>query len=116
MQKSSIKGFQIRWSKKAKLSEAEKYQIKIKLEHMSDEILQAMNCTKTETLQNKVEQMRLPLRSKHNRFRVYLAIEYCIDGWHLILETYADCLGEIVHKGEAFIQMLKANDVEVETI
>jgi hypothetical protein len=112
LEKSSIKGFQIRWSKKANVSEAKKHQIRTELEHMSDEIFQAMNDTKTEALQN----MRLPLPSKYARFRLYLTIEYGDDAWHLILETRAECIAEIIQEGKPFIQMLKASDVEVETI
>ena len=116
MEKSTLKGFQICWSKKAKLSEAEKQRIITELEQMSDEILQAMNGTKTKALQNKVAEMRLPLPSKYKRFRMYLTIEYGTDAWHLILMTRTDCIAEIVHEGRPFIQMFKANDVEVETI
>jgi hypothetical protein len=45
-----------------------------------------------------------------------LTIEYGDDAWHLILETRAECIAEIIQEGKPFIQMLKASDVEVETI
>jgi hypothetical protein len=111
--KSSIKGFRIRWNKKLKLSQIQKRQLKKDLHDMSERILHAMNCAKDEGFRHEIAEMRLPLPA-HAHLHAYLTIEYCDDAWHLILETYNDCLGEVVCPDSTCIQMLENSEVEEE--
>jgi hypothetical protein len=113
MSKSSLKGFQIRWCKKAKLSQAEKQKIKKDLHDMSGKILKVMEGTKEEDSRKEVAEMRFPLPSIPH-LKAYLTIEYCNDEWHIFMETYSTCIGEILHEGGPFIQLLKRDEIEQE--
>lgn len=113
--KSSIKGFRIRWNKELRLSQTQKQQLKKDLQGMSEKILLAMNCAKEEESRNEIAEMRLPLPA-HAHLHAYLTVEYCNDAWHLILETYNDCIGEIMCADAKCIQMLKSSDVEEEAL
>jgi thioredoxin 1 len=109
----TVKGFQIRWFKKTKVSSRDRRLVKRDLEGMSEIIKKALNCTKEEALENRVAEIRLPLPS-HTRRDVYLTIEYCNNGWHLILESPTEIIGEIVRKGSPFIQTLEENEIDTE--
>jgi thioredoxin 1 len=111
----TAKGFQIRWFKKAKVSNRERQLVKKDLESMSGIIGKVLNCTKEEALENPEPEIRLPLRSQKHR-DVYLTIEYCNNGWHLILESPTEIIGEIVSRGFPFIQTLKENEIETDII
>ncbi len=77
--------------------------------------MQALNHTEDESSENKVEEVRLQIPSISHP-KVYLTIECCNDAWHLILETYSDCIGEVMLGGSPSIQMLKNTDIEAESI
>ena len=111
----TVKGFQICWFKKTKLSQRERQLVKKDLESMSGIIGKVLNCTKEEALENPEPEIRLPLRSQKHR-DVYLTIEYCNNGWHLILESPTELVGEIVSRGFPFIQTLKENEIETDII
>jgi hypothetical protein len=115
MSKFSLKGFQIRWCKKAKLSPAEKQKIKKDLHEMSGKILKVMEAAKDEDTRKEVAEMRFPLPSIPH-LKAYLTIEYCNGSWHIFMETYSTCIGEILREGGPFIQMLKMNEIEQEEI
>jgi ubiquinone biosynthesis protein Coq4 len=66
-------------------------------------------------LENPEPEIRLPLPS-HTHRDIYLTIEYCNDGWHLILESPTEIIGEIVSRGFPFIQTLKENEIETDVI
>jgi hypothetical protein len=111
----SLRGFKIRWCKEAKLSQTEKQKIKKDLHHMSEKIMKVMNGTKEEDSRREVGEMRFRL-SSFPHSKVYLTIEYCNNAWHIFMETFSDCIGEIVCEGGSFIQMLKKEEVEEETL
>jgi thioredoxin 1 len=111
----TVKGFQIRWFKKTKVSSRERQLVKRDLESMSETIKKALNFTKEEALENRVAEIRLPLPS-HTHRDIYLTIEYCNDGWHLILESPTETIGEIVSRGFPFIQTLEKNEIETDVI
>jgi hypothetical protein len=115
LKEASLKGFQIRWYKKAKFSKAQKTQIKKSIRDMSDIILQSMGCAKKEASQDPAPEIRLPLPSLASH-QVYLTVEYCNNAWHLLLETVSDCIGELVCVGFPCIQMLKSSEVEEEAL
>ncbi len=114
-QKSSIKGFRIRWNRETKLTQIQRQQLKDDLLGMSESILHAMDCAKEEGSRNEIAEMRLPL-PVHARLHAYLTVEYCNDAWHLILETYRECIGEIVCPHSKCIQVLKNSEVEEEIL
>jgi hypothetical protein len=70
-----------------------------------------MHCTREEALENRPTEIRLAVAPP-----VYLAVEYCQNGWHLFLETYSEAVGEIMRKGSPFITELDDKDIETETI
>ena len=111
----SLKGSKIRWCKKAKLSQTEKQKIKKDLHLMSEKIMKVIDGTKEEDSRREVGEMRFRLSSVSN-LEVYLTIEYCNNAWHIFMETYSDCIGEIVSEGGPFLQMLKKEEVEEETL
>ena len=113
MSKSSLKGFIIRWCKKAKLSQAEKQKIKKDLHDISGKILKVMEAAKDEDSRKEVAEMRFPLPSIPH-LKAYLTIEYCNDAWHIFMETYSTCIGEILREGGPFIQLLKRDEIEQE--
>ena len=110
---AAVKGFQIRWLKKTKVSSRDRKLVKRDLKGMSEIIKKALNCTKEEALENRAAEIRLPL-SSHAHRDVYLTIEYCNDGWHLILESPTEIIGEIVSRGFPFIQTLEENEIETD--
>jgi thioredoxin len=109
----NVRDFQIRWFKKTKVSSKDKRLVKKDLEKMSEIIKKALNCTREEALENRGAEIRLPLPSHAHR-DVYLTIEYCNDGWHLILESPTEIIGEIVSKGLPFIETLEENEIETD--
>ena len=111
----SLRGFKIRWCKKTKLTQAQRQNIKNDLHNLSDRIMKVMNGTKEEDSRKEIAEMRFPLPSIPH-LKVYLTIEYCNNAWHIFIETYSDCIGEIVSEGRPFIQMLKKEEVEEETL
>jgi thioredoxin 1 len=111
----TMKGLQIRWFKKTNVSNRDRQLLKRDLENMSGIINKVLNCTKEEALENPVPEIRLPLPS-HTRRDAYLTIEYCNNGWHLILESPTEIIGEIVSRGLPFIQTLKENEIETDVI
>lgn len=111
----AVKDFQIRWFKKTKVSDRDRRLVKRDLESMSEIIKKALNCTKEEALENRAAEIRLPFPS-HTHRDVYLTIEYCNDGWHLILESPTEIIGEIVSRGFPFIQTLEENEIETDVI
>jgi len=111
----TVKGLQIRWCKKAKFSKRDRQLVKRDLESMLGLINRVLNCTKEEALENPEPEIRLPLPS-HTRRDVYLTIEYCNNGWHLILESPTEIIGEIVSSGFPFIQTLKENEIETDAV
>ncbi len=113
--KSSVKGFRIRWNKKSKLTQSQKQALKKDLLGISEEILRAMDCAKEEGARNEIAEVRLPLPT-HAHLHAYLTIEYCNDAWHMILETYDECLGELVCPGNECIQMLEDHDIDEEVL
>jgi hypothetical protein len=115
LKESSLKGFQIHWYKKAKLSKAQKIQIKKSITDMSDTILQSMDCAKKEASEDPAFEVRLPLPFLASP-QAYLTVEYCNDAWHLLLETVSDCIGELVCVDFPCIQMLKSNEIEEEAL
>jgi thioredoxin 1 len=112
---ANVKGFQIRWFKKTKTSSRDRKLIKRDLQSMSEIINKALKCTKEEAMEDRAGEIRLPLPS-HTHRDVYLTIEYCNDGWHLILESPTDIVGEIVSEGFPFIRTLEENEVETDAI
>lgn len=113
--KSSIKGFRIRWNKESGLTENQKEHLRKNLLAMSEKIFQSMECAKEEAARNEVAELRLPL-PPHTHLHSFLTIEYSNNGWHMILETLDECIGEIVCPDAECIQMLKKSDVEEETL
>jgi thioredoxin 1 len=111
----NVKDFQIRWFKKTKVSIRDRQLVKRDLQNMSEIIKKALNCAKEEGLENRASEIRLPLPS-HTHRDVYLTVEYCNDGWHLILESPTEIIGEIVSRGFPFIQTLEENDIETDVI
>jgi thioredoxin-like negative regulator of GroEL len=109
--KFSIVGCQIRWSRKTTISKKTRQLIKKKLRGMSAILEKVMHCTREEALENRVAEIRLAVAPP-----VYLAVEYCRDGWHLGLETYDEAVGEIVRKGSPFVTELDDKDIETETV
>jgi thioredoxin 1 len=111
----NVKGLQIRWFKKTKFSNRERQLVKRDLKNMSGIINKVLNCTKEEALENPEPEIRLPLPSHAHR-DIYLTIEYCNNGWHLILESPTEIIGEIVSMGFPFIRTLKENEIETDII
>jgi thioredoxin 1 len=111
----SVKSLQISWFKKTKVSPKDRQLMKRDLESMSAIINKVLNCTKEEALENPEPEIRLPLPSQTRR-DVYLTIEYCNNGWHLILESPTEIIGEIMSRGFPFIQTLKENEIETDAI
>jgi hypothetical protein len=109
----SLKGFKIRWCKRAKLSYVQKQKVKKELYDLSDKITKVMNCTKEEYARKELAEIRFPLPSIPH-LKAYLTVEYCNEGWHIFMETYSDCIGEILCENEQFIQMLNEDEVEEE--
>lgn len=109
--KFSIKTCQIRWHKTANVPEKDRQLIKKILQTMSDVIEKAMDYTREEGKSNRIAEVRLPVRPN-----VYLMIEYCPEGWHFILETFTECVAEIVCEGEPFVGVLDKSEYETETI
>jgi thioredoxin 1 len=107
----SIVGCQIRWIKNATISKKTRQLVKKNLRGMSTLLEKVMNCTKEEALENRPAEIRLTVAPL-----IYLAVEYCQDGWHLGLETRSEPVGEIVRKGTPFITELDDKDIETETI
>jgi hypothetical protein len=115
MSKSSLKGFKIRWCKKAKLSKDQKQKVKKDLYDLDDKIMKVMNGTKEEDSRKEVAEIRFSLPSIPN-LKAYVTIEYCNDSWHIFMETYSFCIGEILREGGPFIQLLKKDEVEEEEL
>jgi hypothetical protein len=110
---SSLEGFKIRWCKKAALSQDQKQAVKKDLTDLFDKIIAVMNDTKEENTRKELGEVRLRLPSIP-RLKAYLTVEYCNDAWHIFMETYANCIGEIFRKDGPFIQMLDEDEVEEE--
>jgi thioredoxin 1 len=111
----TMKGSQIRWYKKTKISNKDRQLVKRDLEGMSGIINKILNCTKEEALENPLPEIRLPLPS-HTHRDIYLTIAYRDNRWHLILESPTEIIGEIVSRGFPFIQTLKENEIETDVI
>lgn len=109
--KFSVVGCQIRWLKKTTISKKTRQLVKKNLIGIPAILEKVMNCTKEEAMENRVAEIRLAVAPP-----VYLAVEYCQDGWHLALETYSEPIGEIVRKGASFVTELDDKDIETETI
>ena len=92
---SSIKGFKIRWCKKAKLSKDQKQKVKKDLYELDEKIIKVMNGTKEEDSRKEVAKIRFSLPSIPH-LEAYLTVEYCNDAWHIFMETYAFYIGEIL--------------------
>jgi hypothetical protein len=108
-----IKGFKVRWCRKANLSQDQKQKIKKDLYDLSDKIKKVMNSAKEEDSRKELAEIRFPLPSIPH-LKAYLAVEYCNNAWHIFMETYSYCIGEILREGEPFIQMLKKNEIQEE--
>ena len=108
-----LKGFKIRWCKKAKLAREQKEEIKKDLQNLSAKIIKVMNGTKEEDSRKETAEIRFPLPSIPH-LKAYLTVEYCNNAWHIFMETYSNCIGEILREGGPFIKMLKKDEVEEE--
>jgi len=109
--KSPVTGCQIRWLKKTTIPKRQRQLIKKNLRGMSPLLEKIMNITREETLEDRPTEIRLAVAPP-----VYLAVEYCQDSWHMILETYSEAIGEIACKGAPFTVEFDDKDVETETI
>ena len=98
---SSINSFKIRWCKKAKLSKDLKQKAKKDLYDLDS--------------RKEVAEIRFSLQSIPH-LKAYVTIEYCNDSWHIFMETYSFCIGEILREGGPFIQLLKKDEVEEEEL
>ena len=112
---SSINSFKIRWCKKAKLSKDLKQKAKKDLYDLDDKIIKVMNGAKEEDSRKEVAEIRFSLQSIPH-LKAYVTIEYCNDSWHIFMETYSFCIGEILREGGPFIQLLKKDEVEEEEL
>ena len=108
-----LKGLKIRWCKKARLTREQKEEVKKDLQKLSDKIIKIMNGTKEEDSRKETAEIRFPLPSIPH-LKAYLTVEYCNNAWHIFIETYSNCIGEILREGGPFIKMLKKDEVEEE--
>ncbi len=109
--KFSIKTCQIRWHRTANVSGKDRELIKKNLQTMSEVIQKAMDYTREEGKGGRVAEVRLSVRPN-----IYLMVEYCPEGWHFILETFTECIAEIMCEGEPFVGVLEKGEYEAETV